>query len=180
MNMGRPPLKRGAIERSALELFVEKGVDGTSIRDIAQRAGVTEGALYRHHRSKHDLVRHLFVASDKEFAAAKEALLSGDGSSTDRLTAFVTALFELYEKDAYVFRYVVEVDHHLLREVRVGEADLRGLLARAIGRDGLAPLLILGMITEVARAAATGRLAGKLSSHTASVAAAVVAVSAKA
>ena len=47
---------RKRIEAAALLLFVEKGVAETSIRDIAHSAGVAEGALYRHHAGKDDLV----------------------------------------------------------------------------------------------------------------------------
>lgn len=47
------------ILRAALKLFVKKGIDGTT-REIADKAGVSEGALYRHFKSKNDLAWHLF------------------------------------------------------------------------------------------------------------------------
>src|SRR5205814_1285993 len=55
--------KRPDIERAALRLFVRRGVRGTTVRDIAADAGVAEGTLYRHWRSKRDLARTLFRAS---------------------------------------------------------------------------------------------------------------------
>src|SRR5258707_665010 len=51
---------RTKVERAALDLFAEKGVDGVSIAEIAQAAGVSQGALYRHHPSKEDLAWALF------------------------------------------------------------------------------------------------------------------------
>ena len=36
------------IVRAALEVFVEKGYGGTRVQDIAERAGLTAGALYVH------------------------------------------------------------------------------------------------------------------------------------
>jgi AcrR family transcriptional regulator len=165
--MGRPPLKKGAIERSALELFVEKGVDGTSIRDIAQRAGVTEGALYRHHRSKDDLVRHLYAHSFAQFAEILEALTSPGTSASDRIRIMIAQLIELHAKDSYVFRYVLVLNHYLLKEVRVGERDFVAAMARAIGGPSstFVAQLVLGIIIQVSVAVESGQLPGKLADY---------------
>ncbi len=42
------PATRDRIVAAALEVFVEKGYSGTRVQDIAERAGVTAGALYVH------------------------------------------------------------------------------------------------------------------------------------
>ena len=39
--------KRPRIERAALQLFVRRGLRGTTVRDIAACARVAEGTLYR-------------------------------------------------------------------------------------------------------------------------------------
>lgn len=39
-----------------MELFAEHGYDKTSLREIAERLGVTKAALYYHFRSKEDIV----------------------------------------------------------------------------------------------------------------------------
>jgi len=51
---------RGRIQAVAVELFAEQGYDKTSLREIAERLGVTKAALYYHFRSKEDIVRSLF------------------------------------------------------------------------------------------------------------------------
>jgi len=50
---------KARIERSALNLFVEKSIEGVSTKSISQRADVSEGLLYRHFSSKSDLARTL-------------------------------------------------------------------------------------------------------------------------
>jgi AcrR family transcriptional regulator len=48
------------IRSVALELFSEQGYERTSLREIAERLGVTKAALYYHFRSKEDIVASLF------------------------------------------------------------------------------------------------------------------------
>jgi AcrR family transcriptional regulator len=64
--VGRPN-RDGQILAAALSVFAERGYDGARVRHIAQRAGVSDGALYSHHPSKqavalallfHHLERH--------------------------------------------------------------------------------------------------------------------------
>lgn len=45
----------------ALELFTEQGYDGTSLREIAERLGVTKAALYYHFESKEDILLALHM-----------------------------------------------------------------------------------------------------------------------
>jgi AcrR family transcriptional regulator len=48
---------RERIQSVALELFAEQGYEKTSLREIAERLGVTKAALYYHFKSKEDIVR---------------------------------------------------------------------------------------------------------------------------
>lgn len=52
--------KREAILDAALELFAERGFHGTVVPDVAERAGVGAGTLYRYFESKEALVNALF------------------------------------------------------------------------------------------------------------------------
>ncbi|MGO9605427.1 MAG: TetR/AcrR family transcriptional regulator [Candidatus Binataceae bacterium] len=47
---------RGQIMNAAADLFAIRGFDGTSMEAIAQRAGLTVGALYRHFSAKGELL----------------------------------------------------------------------------------------------------------------------------
>jgi AcrR family transcriptional regulator len=48
-------ITRNAILRSASTLFARKGVEGTSMEEIARHAGLTQGAIYSNFSSKADL-----------------------------------------------------------------------------------------------------------------------------
>jgi AcrR family transcriptional regulator len=62
---------RSRAQRVALELFAEQGYEKTSLREIAERLGVTKAALYYHFKSKEDIV-HSFT---DDYVAEIDALI---------------------------------------------------------------------------------------------------------
>jgi len=50
---------RARIQEVALDLFIEEGYEKTSLREIAERLGVTKAALYYHFPTKEDIVTSL-------------------------------------------------------------------------------------------------------------------------
>ncbi len=61
---GQPPEAGSTRERIldvALDLFIEKGFDGTSLREIAEKLGFTKAALYYHYASKDDILMALHM-----------------------------------------------------------------------------------------------------------------------
>jgi AcrR family transcriptional regulator len=52
---------RERILNAALDLFIEKGFDKTSLREIAEQLGVTKAALYYHFASKEDILMALHL-----------------------------------------------------------------------------------------------------------------------
>ena len=59
--------KRTAILNAALNLFAENGFHGAPALQIAEKAGVGVGSLYRYFKDKEDLIHQLFkhIASIK-------------------------------------------------------------------------------------------------------------------
>lgn len=64
---------RARIEAAALELFATQGLQQTSLRQIADRLGLTKPALYYHFASREELVRSLVQPMIDEV----ESLLAG-------------------------------------------------------------------------------------------------------
>jgi len=63
--MRRKGTKEKILEAS-LRLFSEKGIRETTIKDIAKEVGITEGAIYRHFKSKEEIVLGLFSSYSEE------------------------------------------------------------------------------------------------------------------
>lgn len=67
---------RQRIQNVARELFTEKGVQRTSLQDIANRLGITKPALYYHFRSREELVRSIvqpLIDEGETFIAEQES-----------------------------------------------------------------------------------------------------------
>jgi AcrR family transcriptional regulator len=50
---------RRQLQSVALELFAERGYDSTSLRELAERLGITKAAVYYHFRSKDEILASL-------------------------------------------------------------------------------------------------------------------------
>jgi AcrR family transcriptional regulator len=50
------PNARGRLEQAALELFVERGFEQTTVAEIAQRAGLTERTFFRYFADKREVL----------------------------------------------------------------------------------------------------------------------------
>ena len=78
-----PPSTRERILDVALDLFIEKGFDKTSLREIAEQLGVTKAALYYHFASKEDILMALHLRLH-EFGLDALNELSGEEPTPER------------------------------------------------------------------------------------------------
>jgi AcrR family transcriptional regulator len=92
-SIGRPRDARAdhAILKATLELIAECGVHGFRTDDVAARAGVGKGAIYRRHPSKDDLVMAAVAALVDE-----EIEVPDTGSTRADLLALMREAVELY------------------------------------------------------------------------------------
>ncbi|MBO0661601.1 TetR/AcrR family transcriptional regulator [Jiella sp. MQZ9-1] len=81
---------RSAIRKQALALFAERGYGAVSMRDIAEAAGIRQGAIYNHFAGKQDLLADLMISHlDRLLAALVRAVPAG-GDPMRRLEAFAS------------------------------------------------------------------------------------------
>ncbi|HLL22108.1 MAG TPA: TetR/AcrR family transcriptional regulator [Kofleriaceae bacterium] len=103
--------KREAILVAALGLFVERGFWGTAVPEIAERAGVGAGTIYRYFESKEALVNAIYRMEKHRFASA---VLENFPPTTNTREQFRTifmrmAAFATANPHAFVF---LELHHH--------------------------------------------------------------------
>lgn len=88
--------KRDAVCEAALELFAEKGIEATTTREIAERAGAAEGTLYRHFRGKEDLAQWLYERCSDELRDRLSAAADATSPPRVRLEALVRGIFDFF------------------------------------------------------------------------------------
>ena len=177
---------RPKVERAALELFAAKGFDGVSIAEIAAAAGVSQGALYRHHASKEDLAAALFCEAYLRTGAELDEICSTRASFGDRVAAMVAHVCALYDSDPALFRFMLLVQHDLLSRIgpdqRTPVTVIEEAVSDAVATGEIAPVdaaaaaaAILGLLLQTATFHVYGRLRGPLSGRAAGLSAAAVA-----
>jgi AcrR family transcriptional regulator len=87
---GRPGHDQDAVLRRAIELFIRRGYDATSVGDLAKELGITKSGVYHHFESKDSI---LAAALDEALEGLTRAVgTAGDGESAYvRLRATVRA-----------------------------------------------------------------------------------------
>ncbi|MFT4263516.1 MAG: TetR family transcriptional regulator [Nocardioides sp.] len=70
-------------------LIREKGIDATSMDEIAKAAGVGAGTLYRHFKTKDELYEAAMLAWAETVGAAVDTALAVEGDDRDRLLAWL-------------------------------------------------------------------------------------------
>ncbi|MCW2994496.1 MAG: hypothetical protein JWQ18_1991 [Conexibacter sp.] len=92
--MARPSREPEILE-AALACFAERGYDATRVRHIAERAGVSEAALYRHHPSKEAVALALFATHMRGYATLLDAVAQQTQNSIEeRVKHLVHATLE--------------------------------------------------------------------------------------
>ena len=73
------------ILKVALKLFQERGFEETTMRNIADGAGVATGASYYHFKNKADIVRHFYEILADEFSDATDKIAAKTDDFGERL-----------------------------------------------------------------------------------------------
>jgi AcrR family transcriptional regulator len=171
----RFPDTRDRIERAAIELFVEKGVDAASVREIAHAVDISEGALYRHFAGKDELVWHAFERHYVQLAGRLASLAGAESTARGKLAAMIRGFCDAYDEDPLLFRFLLFVQHDQLRKLEAGSPTpvdaVRAVIARGIETreippqsPDLATALVFGIVLQPVTFTAYGRLPSSLTS----------------
>ena len=100
--------KSDALYRSAYDLFIEQGIEKTSISDIAKYAGVAKGTFYLYFTDKYELRDRLIAKiTGNLFLAAWQALESSHTPQfEDRIIFIVDYILERMKENKPMLRFI--------------------------------------------------------------------------
>ncbi|GGX37129.1 TetR/AcrR family transcriptional regulator [Streptomyces noursei] len=128
-----PEERRGELLATAAEVFAAQGYNATTVRQIADAAGMLAGSLYYHFDSKESMVDEILAAFLDELWAGYDAVLAAGLGPRETIEALVTESFrEIDRHRAAVAIYQKEARHLADRHPRFGYlADARRRFAGA-------------------------------------------------
>ena len=134
--------RKKQLEEIALDLFLEKGYDGTTTKELAKVAKISSGLLFHYFETKEVLFDHLWTIS---YAYFKEFISDVPTTNSPKqiVEHIVTKLFNEYKKDdknAKHILYVIKYRNHITsnKEVSEEQKELNKLVAT------LSPAIRLG------------------------------------
>ena len=151
--LGRRAETAGETKRRIVEatfaLHSELGIAETSMKDIAERAGVSVGTVYHHFPSYADAIIACGAYTAANRPAPTAAVFAGAAGRPERIARLARAVFEYYERVPALDS--VRRDRHLVAELdafaKEEERNRRALAAEAVGPSG--PMALFAALLDI-------------------------------
>jgi AcrR family transcriptional regulator len=93
--MARPTdeTKLLAIKKAAMQVVVEQGISGASISQIAKKAKVSDGYLYRFYKGKRELLEALFLERSQGTYDMLQQQMAVHKTAAELIRAFIVKVF---------------------------------------------------------------------------------------
>jgi len=164
-----------------MRLFATKGVDGISVKEIGDAAGVTDAAIYKHFKNKDAVALEAFTQYCAEYTALIDGYVRQEGPVMMRFTQLITDVLRLHDEDPYGL-LLISQNHEIFADM-VSSDDYREPLdaladfIEAGVQTGELPkqnarftaVLIIGAVTGMAAASMQGELPQQLAPYAAEV-----------
>jgi len=146
---------REQIRAVALELFAEQGYEKTSLREIAERLGVTKAAVYYHYRTKEEILENLFsdlLGGVDEIVEWGRAQPAGPETRRAVLERYGRLIGDPPERFGRLVRFMQQ-SQNSIKELAVGknmQATMRALLDLLVGAPPSVEDLLRGRLALIA------------------------------
>jgi AcrR family transcriptional regulator len=133
---------RQRLVEATFQLHAERGIAETSMKDIAERAGVSVGTVYHHFPSYGDAIVACGAYTTEHVPAPSSAVFAGAATREERIARLARALFDYYGRVPALesVRRDRELSPALDTFAREEARNRRRLVAEAVGPDGPAAL----------------------------------------
>jgi AcrR family transcriptional regulator len=137
MTSPSPLSRRDELLELAATMFAERGLRATTVRDIADSAGILSGSLYHHFKSKEEMVDEVLRGFLDWLFARYQEIIDTEPNPLERLKGLFMASFEAIEdRHAQVVIYQDEAKR-LSDQARFSYVDERNKEQRKMWMDVL-------------------------------------------
>ena len=152
--------KRDSLLVAAFTLFTEKGINDTSISEIAKEANMAKGTFYLYFKDKYDIRDKLIASKAKElFVSATEKMRHEDlASLEDKVIFLADSIINRLDQNKMLLRFIEKnLSWGVFRSALTAEEEAAGYsfyerylaLLQESGRQFRNPELMLYMIVEL-------------------------------
>ncbi|HEX2833105.1 MAG TPA: TetR/AcrR family transcriptional regulator [Thermoanaerobaculia bacterium] len=93
-----------SIQDAAMRVIARKGVDETTIQDVADEAGIAKGTVYVYFRDREELFARTADRAFEMLVAKMEPVFDVVSSFADKLTRVVTTQLRFFDENRALFR----------------------------------------------------------------------------
>jgi AcrR family transcriptional regulator len=116
-------------------LFAERGYGATTVRDIADEAGILSGSLYHHFPSKEAMVDEILSTFLDDLFSSYREIMARDLGARQKLEAVVVESFECIDKHHHAVAIFQNEAKHLAQSERFAYLNDRGREFRELWRQ---------------------------------------------
>jgi len=158
LSKSREPLSpvQQRIQKAALRLFADKGVDGVNVKDLARKAKVARGTIYNNHRASieamfQEIATQLSVEMHHRVAATRSDIEDPALRLSIGIRLFVRRAYEDPDWGAFILRFTM--NNSAMRQMWLGPPRKDVARGIASGRYKLDPELLPAAIVMIATTA---------------------------
>ncbi|MGB7293738.1 MAG: TetR/AcrR family transcriptional regulator [Thermodesulfobacteriota bacterium] len=176
--MAKPVTKLKSIEDTAIRLFASKGIKEVTIKDIANEAGCSEGALYRHFIGKDEMAWALYTREVEKFGTKLKDVLKEKKDFSEHIKSAVELFYSFFDDDPLTFSFILLSEHNFPPEKKVNPKLnpynlVFGFIKERARKEAsniqdpeLSAAMVLGLVLQPATLRALGRLKGQMRKKT--------------
>ncbi|MGM0445312.1 MAG: TetR/AcrR family transcriptional regulator [Bacillota bacterium] len=128
--------RREEVLNIAQKIIYEKGFYNLTVRNIAERIGISEAAIYRHFKNKKEIIDKL---TDTVFSNECEFELNSKKDSLEIFESFIDQQIERFEKNPYlaiisfqedIFREYEDIKEKFIKHQKQREREIKKLIIK--------------------------------------------------
>jgi AcrR family transcriptional regulator len=134
-------IRKDQIVAAAKRLIIKRGSENVTVRAIAHEVGLSEGAVYRHFSSKHDILSLLAESIETDLLVDIQTSAANSDSYLEILDNILKGhLSAIRQRRGISFQIIAEI-------ISLGDKKLNRQISKTIGKyiDGIKLLLVEGI-----------------------------------